>query len=360
MGKAALILVFGTVLYVSVSQMSSKDTQDGVSDANVEFQENTLASEIARSAFAMAQRRANAIQASADSVVAVLNGHSGKTTGTYQGGTYEFSASKSSDSMVMITAKGFFGDESHTLERTYSIDYIPETSWNYGCGASGANFVDIEGIGLGSKGKLINNGGTVTFADTSNIVYMKAQVGGRVNLVKDVTFESSAGESFHLTKPDTIGISNMGYFQADLTPASQVRVHATVNSKNNGARGFVVYAHRDLPIAMHSEGRYLDVRGYHYGHTENFQIPTASAPRTINVDYVFYDKDHSRTLTMTLQAGTQTETRTISTPSEGSELSIETMTLNNVPGDVKNVVVSIYTNDSIYWKMAHLYTDGCS
>jgi|GEM_PF-5928377 len=361
MGKAALVLVIGTVLYIGVSQTSSQHTQDGVAEVKVEFQENTLASEIARSAFAMAQRKARSIDASADSVVALLNGHSGKTTGTYQGGTFEYSASKRSNNMILINAKGFFGDESHELQKSFSVSHLPETSWTYGCSASGANFVDIKGIGLGDPSGLINNESPISFSDTTNIVYMKAQVGGRVDRINKVSFLTSTGELVTLAEPDTLGSRSMGYFQADLGSASWVAVDVDVPSWKNGARGFVAYAHRNLSTPTFSEGRYLDVRMYHYGHTETFEIPTTTSPRTVHVDFVMYDKDDDgRTVTMTVEAGALSESITIGTPNLDRELAIKTVSLEQVPGDISTILVSIYSNDSLYWKMAHLYTDGCS
>ena len=239
MGKAAILLVFGTVLYIGVSQMSSQDIQQGTADVKVEFQENTLASEIARSAFAMAHRRAQSINASADSILSVLNGGLGKTTGSYQGGTYEYSATKRSDELISIQAIGYFGDEQHNISRTMRVNHIPKTNWNYGCNATGANFVDITGFGMGSSGSLMNNGNSLILTDTTNIEHMKAQVGGRADQISSVSFLTSSGQSVSLTAPDTIGTHNMGYFQADIDPASWVSANV-VNSSGNGARGFVV------------------------------------------------------------------------------------------------------------------------
>lgn len=359
MGKAALLLVFGTVLYIGISQMSSQKTQDETANVKVEFQENTLASEIARSAYVIAEKRAKSINASADSILSVINGLSGKTTGKYQGGTYEYSATKWSDELITISATGFFGDESHEIKRTMRVNHIPETSWNYGCNSSGANFVEITGFGLGNGSTLMNNGNSVTLTDTTSIQYMKAQVGGRTDRLDTVSFLTSTGETAYLTDPDTTGLNNMGYFQADLDPASWVSVDVT-NSYKNGARGFVLYAHRNISTPTYSEGRYLDIRMYHYGHTETFVIPAASSPRTVYVDFVMYDKaDDGRTVTMTIEAGASQETRTIGMPNLDEELSIETLALHNVPGDVTSILVSIYSNDSLYWKMAHVYTDGC-
>ena len=123
----------------------------------------------------------------------------------------------------------------------------------------------------------------------------------------------------------------------------------------------LLYTHRNIATPTYSEGRYLDVRMYHYGHTETFTIPAASSPRTVYVDYVMYDKaDDGRTVKMSIQAGSLYEHRTIGTPNMDKELAIETLALHNVPGDITTILVSIYSNDSLYWKMAHVYTDGCS
>ena len=363
MGKAALVLVFGTVLFIGLSQMTSKETQEEVSDVQIKFNEYTLASEIALSAYEIAERRAKSISGTADSILAALNGHSGSTTGNYQGGTYSYSATKQSNNMITISAHGYYGAERHEIRKSMRLgsgSAPPETSWNYGCNATGANFVEITGIGLGNGSALMNNGSSVTLLDTTSIEYMKAQVGGRTDRLDTVSFLTSNGQSVTLPDPDTTGFNNMGYFQADLDPASWVSVNVT-NRYKNGARGFVVYAHRNIPTPTFSEGRYLDIRMYHYGHNETFIIPAASAPRTVYVDFVMYDKaDDGRTVIMEIEAGTLSATRTIGMPNMDEELSIETLALHNVPGTVTNIVVSIYSNDSLYWKMAHVYTDGCN
>ncbi|MFK7848091.1 MAG: hypothetical protein AB8G77_22575, partial [Rhodothermales bacterium] len=110
-----------------------------------------------------------------------------------------------------------------------------------------------------------------------------------------------------------------------------------------------------------SNGRYLDVQLYHSIHTETFEIPPSSSPRSVHVDFVMYDKDDDgRTVTMSVEADAVIESRTIGMPNMDRELSIETVSLLNVRGHVTTVYVSIDTNDSLYWKMAHLYTSGCN
>ena len=367
MGKASLLFVFSALFYMVVAQLSSRDTQSRSTGVAVEYQENTLASEIARSAISLARQQVQDLGGPADSVIAFFNGYQGGlpdphglTTGDFQGGHYTISASKKSEEEVSLKVEGYFGGEHHVLEQIVDVEVTPpETNWTYNCGNSGPNYVDIYGIGMGDSNELLNNGASIALEDTSDIVFMKAQVGGRVNRIYEVAFHTSTGQAVFLTEPDTIGYNNMGYFQADLEPASRVTVDAEVSS-NNGARGFVVYAHRHLPTPAFSEGRYLDVRLYHYGHTETFTIPESSEPRTIYVDFVMYDKDDDgRTVTLKVFAGDQYVLKTVGTPNLDRELSIETLALPEVPGYITTVYVYIYSNDSLYWKMAHLYTEGC-
>ena len=339
-------------------------------DTKIEYQEDFLAQEIAMSAFSIAERRAEIIGGPVDSVIANINGYSGSvpnsngyTSGSFQGGTYEIRALSvaGSDDVVKLQAKGMYGGAEHVIEKSVVTYTEPTTSWRYGCSSSaGANFVQIQGVGMGDNGTLLNNGATIALADTNQIRFLKAQVGGRTNKIEDVTFTTFAGQDTTLSSPTASGDHSMGYFETPLDVTSAVSVDVDTDS-GNGARGFVVYAHRRVPGAYFSEGRYLDIRMYHYGHTETFEIPAASSPRTVYVDYVMYDKDDDgRTVTMTVEADTESESYTIGLPNMDRELSIETVALHNVPGNVTSVDVSIYTNDSLYWKMAHIYTAGCN
>ena len=368
MGKGIAVAVIGTFLFVMLKQTSSSEAQTETDDKKVEYQEDFLAQEIAMSAFSIAERRAELVGGPVDSVIAHINGYSGSTpdvngytSGAFQGGTYEIRAMAMSADVVKLQAKGMFGSAEHVIEKSFMPYIDPVTDWRYGCGSSvGANFVEIQGIGLGDNGTLLNNGSSITLADTTQIRFLKAQVGGRTNKIDDVTFTTFAGQDTTLDYPAASGSHSMGYFETPLDITSAVTVDVDPGS-GNGARGFVVYAHRRVPGSYFSEGRYLDIRMYHYGHTETFEIPAATSPRTVYVDYVMYDKDDDgRTVTMTVEAGVESESYTIGLPNKDRELSIETVALHNVPGNVTSVDVSIYTNDSLYWKMAHIYTAGCN
>lgn len=368
MGKGIFIIIVGTLLFVAVKQNASSETQFQASELKVEYQEDVIAQEIAMSAYSIAERRAQLIGGPADSIVAALNGYyaglpnpNGYTSGSFQDGTYEISATRVGSDLVTLHAKGMFGDAERFVEKSFIAVNIPETDWDYGCSSvAGPNHVEIQGIGMGDDGTLLNNGATINLADTTTIHFIKAQVGGRTINIDDVRFVTNTGEDTTLTTPNATGSYNLGYFETPLETTSSVMVDVDVPS-TNGARGFVVYAHRRLPTPAFSSGRYLDIRMIHAGHTEVFEIPASSGPRTIFVDFVMYDKDDDgRTVTLTVEANGDTATNIISMPNMDRELSIETLALNNVPGGVTTVNVSIYTNDSLYWKMAHVYTTQCN
>ncbi|MEM8489114.1 MAG: hypothetical protein AAF564_26445 [Bacteroidota bacterium] len=371
MGKGIAVVVVATLLFVMMKQSATSEAQTQTEETKVDYQEDYIAQEIAMSAFSIAERRVEKIGGPRDSVLAAFDAFNGSAydasgvdTGDFQGGSYEiraFPMGATDGDMVKLEIKGMYGDASHVMEKTFFTYADPVSSWEYSCGStSGANFVEIQGVGMGDNGTLLNNGATIALTDTTQIRFLKAQVGGRTNRIDDVTFTTVAGQDTTLEDPTASGDHSMGYFETPLTPTSGISVDVDTGS-GNGARGFVVYAHRRIPGAHFSEGRYLDMRMYHYGHTETFQIPAATSPRTVYVDYVMYDKDDDgRTVTMTIDTGMDQETRTIGLPNKDRELSIETVAIHNVDGSVTEIDVEIYTNDSLYWKMAHVYTAGCN
>ncbi len=371
MGKGIAVVVVATMLFVMVKQGATSDAQSQTEHTKVEYQEDYIAQEIAMSAFSIAERRAEKIGGPRDSVLAAFDGYkngalnpAGYDHGSFQGGTYEIRATPmgaSDGDIVKLEVRGMYGDAVHSMEKMFVSYTEPTTDWKYSCGSStGANFVEIQGIGMGDNGTLLNNGTTIALADTAQIRFLKAQVGGRTNRIDDVTFETVAGQDTTLENPTASGDHSMGIFETPLMPTSGITVDVDTGS-GNGARGFVVYAHRRIPGAHFSEGRYLDMRMYHYGHTETFTIPASTSPRTVYVDFVMYDKDDDgRTVTMTIDTGVAQESRTIGLPNKDRELSIETVAISNVPGHVTEIDVEIYTNDSLYWKMAHVYTAGCN
>lgn len=369
MGKVIAFAVVGTLVFVMVKQESSTDTQMHADATKVGYQEDFLAQEIAMSAFSILERQVESIGGPVDSLVGAINGYSGSvpnlsghTTGDFQGGTYEISViPTAADDVVELQAKGMYGNESHMVKKFFTATAaIPVTDWEYGCNMSqGPNFVEIQGLGMGDGGTLLNDGGSIVLADTHQVLFLKAQVGGRTSNINTVNFVTSAGEDTTLTIPTASGGNTMGYFESPLSNTSVVTVDVDVPS-NNGARGFVVYAHRRIPGSHFSEGRYMDVRMYHNSHTETFTIPPAANERDVHVDFVMYDKDDDgRTVTMTVEADGEIESRTIGMPNPERELAIETVTIEEVPGHVTDIIVSIDTNDSLYWKMAHVRTDGC-
>ncbi len=371
MGKGIAVVVVATLLFVMMKQSATSEAQSQTQETKVDYQEDYIAQEIAMSAYSIAERRAEQIGGPRDSVLAAFGAYtggafnpSGVDTGSFQGGTFEIRAiplGASDGDLVKLEVKGLYGDAVHVMEKTFVSYTDPVTSWKYSCGSStGANFVELQGVGMGDNGTLLNNGATIVLADTAQIHFLKAQVGGRTNRIDDVTFTTVAGQDTTIENPTASGDHSMGYFETPLMPTSGISVDVDIGS-GNGARGFVVYAHRRIPGAHFSEGRYLDMRMYHYGHTETFQIPASTSTRTVYVDYVMYDKDDDgRTVTMTIDTGTEQETRTIGMPNHDRELSIETVAIHDVPGNVTEIDVEIYTNDSLYWKMAHVYTSGCN
>jgi hypothetical protein len=129
MGKGVLILVFGILLAGATVLYQSRNTALETTRQQTGYEEGVLAREIARSAYNIALEKAQQAGNDLEQAIANVNGttedgspdYNGKMTGAYQGGTYEAQAFLIDGQNLGITATGFFGEASFTVNSKYAI-----------------------------------------------------------------------------------------------------------------------------------------------------------------------------------------------------------------------------------------------
>ncbi len=130
MGKGLMIIVFGAVLAGSILAYQQKQTALETTERQTDYEEEVLAREIARSAYNIARKLAQAAGDDMDLAIANINGrlqngapnYQGELTGIYQGGNYAAQAFSVDGQNVKIRATGWFGDAEHIINENY---YMP-------------------------------------------------------------------------------------------------------------------------------------------------------------------------------------------------------------------------------------------
>ncbi|GMQ83016.1 MAG: hypothetical protein BMS9Abin05_2488 [Rhodothermia bacterium] len=132
MGKGLLIIVFGAILGASVLSFQQKQTALKTTERQTGYEEEVLAREIARSAYNIARKLAQAAGSDLATAVANINGrmkngspdYSGELTGIYQGGTYSAQAFTVDGQNVEIRATGWFGDAEHIINENFYVKML--------------------------------------------------------------------------------------------------------------------------------------------------------------------------------------------------------------------------------------------
>ncbi len=203
-------------------------------------------------------------------------------------------------------------------------------NWNYSSGMS----VDVYGIGA------YNNPMRVNIPNPGNVDHIIALVMG---FKTKVHIYSSQGEYYQIQNPPTTG----WYHHARFNPANwiEARFEKVVGG---GADALFVYVFRNTGSKDANIGSLPDLieiwtsSSKAKSHTLTFTIPTAPAPRDVDVTFAISNlADDPRGATMQAQAGNVVRERTDRRPNLGSEGHIATLTLPNVPGNVTKVDATV-------------------
>ena len=132
MGKGLLIIVFGSILAGSLLMFQQKGTELVTTERQTGYQEEVLAREIARSAYNIALKLAQAAGDDLDQAIENINGtlangapdYQGEMTGKYQGGHFAAQGFTADGQNVKIRATGWFGDAEHTINENYHVQML--------------------------------------------------------------------------------------------------------------------------------------------------------------------------------------------------------------------------------------------
>jgi hypothetical protein len=140
MGKALLIIVLGAGLVMARHLYTSLQTEEATTRAQVSFQEETVAREIARSAFNNAMGVIRSYGENVDAGVQAVGGVAGQE-GDLLGGEFRVRAEALSGHSVRVTATGFYGGgfnaegeyeggTVYTMHDTYRVPVLIARTWS--------------------------------------------------------------------------------------------------------------------------------------------------------------------------------------------------------------------------------------
>ncbi|HKK61241.1 MAG TPA: hypothetical protein VJ951_01695, partial [Bacteroidales bacterium] len=221
-----------------------------------------------------------------------------------------------------------------------------------------ANSQTIELIG---KGVLNENIATITFTDHSSVDYVVVEAAAvfRNDLTpKQVNFTDSNDNykvDFNLAEQDFApGITNgndqkWGYYTAIFYDVDAGGITLDKMGQGENILSFTAYVYRNESNSdIYSEVEYDHAFFFHNGAadplTYNFTLPWSSEPRDIEVVVPISElTEDGRYVNLRLTAGSLTLPLEFDSNNKGELLNLQTIVLNNVPGDITDVSLYIYS-----------------
>lgn len=264
-------------------------------------------------------------------------------------------------------------------------------TWEYNCG--NPREVEIIGAGMGSEAAIENNPQnlTITSPGTVDDLWVQAFVinpdpVGNTYLWPSVDFSSSAPDAESVVNPNTEAGGSWHYETDELDPASQITAEVIRDPSEppplpNIPRSFIAYLFRDAnPLDPDYNTGELPhkfiLNGQIESETKTFTILQTTSTRSVNVTFAVSDKRSSAEWGSPLVAEVKVEidgapslttTRTYNEPTNGNQLLLDTVTINNVPGWADTVKVTVRSpdddeygpgssGDSLYWSGVNVQT----
>ena len=260
-----------------------------------------------------------------------------------------------------------------------NVEKLENLTWSF----SDGTIVEVLGTGLGSANssscEVVE--GTVAISDPDSVTKLLAQVVVKgkstnpdTNLPERVTVSAGAEtKSWIMDSNDTDSLTQ-SYVnpqgEPDLTEGGQVYEGtfgpaATVTATVEGAttdgycqpRSLVVYVFRNSDTAA-SAGQtpnyYLYWRQTAPTATETITLPDDFRGGNVEVSFAISDlQNDDRSVVLSASAGGVSASKSFTTPNQGDELLITTLTLQDVPAGTRTVTATVEsptgTGDSIYW-----------
>lgn len=269
-------------------------------------------------------------------------------------------------------------------------DFDPpgDYTWEYNCGDP--REVEIIGAGMGSETD-IDEPQSLTITDWGEVedLWVQASLkdpGDPFYIWPSVNFSSSG-------PPVLVGIPNnteagWHYETDDLQPDSQITADVIFNDPPiNIPRSFIAYLFREAnpnPNTRYNTGslphEFVWNSGGFESKTRTFTIPQTTSTRDVTVTFAISDKRSSAEFGTPVLAEIKveiegapslTKTETYNEPTNGNQLLLDTITVNNVPGWATTVKVTVRSpddgdyeeiygpgssGDSLYWSGVNVQT----
>lgn len=214
--------------------------------------------------------------------------------------------------------------------------YVGE-NWAFSCNDT----LCAEVVGIGNK----NNEVTTLTIDPTGVAYvvLEATFSGGSTPPEQVTFTSSAGDShvINLTYFDGhSGTSGDRYFKTVMPPAANYAV-TVGSSHDDNAESFILYVFRDCEDKA-SFGEFVHKSFVNSTEIVNFTIPTNPHPRDIEITVPLAElTNDGRIVRVQAVAGSVSKTLVVDNYNQGNSLNLAVVNLEDVPGDVTSLIVSV-------------------
>ncbi|MEZ5024856.1 MAG: hypothetical protein R2728_16660, partial [Chitinophagales bacterium] len=219
----------------------------------------------------------------------------------------------------------------------------PIDEWSYDCGDD----KQVDEYGYNANCKTTT---TATIPTTSNIFqYVVEIVYKGSNPGSSIQFKDASNVSHTIFRSVPFGSSSNIWVYRGLITGSTSSVTYTNSSYTCSLQSLVVYAFRNVPNAAASAGIFTNRSGYNDVQTITLDIPADNGPRDLTIEVPISEMTtDGRYLLLKANAGGATDQVFIygpdaSLPGGTCCLTIPTLTLNNVAGNVTQVVITVDT-----------------
>ncbi|MEZ4951566.1 MAG: choice-of-anchor A family protein, partial [Saprospiraceae bacterium] len=227
------------------------------------------------------------------------------------------------------------------------VDCNAGNNWSFDCNDN--RKVDIYGAG-----RQCQSNTTISIPNPSNlyqeiveIVYKGTKPGSSLNV-------TAGGNTYNLPEVPVSGGSSSVYVYRGRIPVGVSSVSFNNAPSNCSLQSVLVYAFRNNVMSMKQSGILTEKSGYNNIQTINIPVPTASAPRNMNITVPISELTaDGRYLLIQAEAGGVSTQRFLYGPNTAYGaccLDIVNLTLSEVPGSANMVTLTIDTRN---WKNGH-------
>ncbi|MAP80321.1 MAG: hypothetical protein CL526_04440, partial [Aequorivita sp.] len=232
-----------------------------------------------------------------------------------------------------------------SVEKTVTL-YCDIEEWNFECGDD----ILVDEYGYNAN---CNTTTTATIPDASNVFqYVVEIVYKGNNPGSTIQFTDSSGNTQTLERSVPVGSSSNIWVYRGLFAGSTNSVTYTNSSRRCDLQSLVVYAFRNVPNATSNSGRFTSLSGVNNVVNFTIDIPSFTGPRDLVVETPISEMTpDGRYLLLRATAGSVSEQTILygpdtTLPGGTCCLAIPSLTLENVPGNITQVTITVDTRNN--------------